>query len=80
MCAGSHLANRELYVAFARIILAYKLSTGANWDDRCVHPVKYNECDTALVAESRDFNVKLQIREGMGEILDGLTMENLEYC
>jgi len=61
------------------MILAYKLSTGANWDDRCVHPVKYNEYDTALVAESRNFNVRLQIRDGMEEILEGLTTERLEY-
>jgi phenylacetate 2-hydroxylase len=79
MCAGSHLANRELYVAFSRMILAYKLSTGTNWDDRCVHPVKYNECDTALVAESRNFNLKLEIRDGMDEILEGLTKDKLEY-
>lgn len=79
MCAGSHLANRELYVAFSRMILAYKFSTGTNWDDRCVHPVKYNECDTALVAESRNFNVKLEIRHGMEQILEGLTKDNLEY-
>lgn len=79
MCAGSHLANRELYVAFSRMILAYKLSQGSDWDERCVHPVQYNECKTALVAESRNFNVKLQIRDGMTEILERLTTENLEY-
>jgi hypothetical protein len=79
MCAGSHLANRELYVAFARMVLAYKLVRGSDWDDRCVHPVSYNECDTALVAESRDFNVKLEIRDGMEELLEGLTTEKLEY-
>jgi hypothetical protein len=61
------------------MILAYKLCRGSDWDDRCVHPVKYNECDTALVAENRDFNVKLQIRDGMGELLEGLTSEKLEY-
>ena len=75
MCAGYHLANRELYVAFSRMILAYKLSKGSDWDDRCVHPVLYNKCPTALVAESRDFKVKLQIREGLREILQGLTTE-----
>jgi len=79
MCAGSHLANRELYVAFSRVILAYKISTGSDWDDRCVHPVKYNECETALVAESRNFNVKLEIRDGMAELLEGLTKQKLEY-
>jgi phenylacetate 2-hydroxylase len=79
MCAGSHLGNRELYVAFARMVLAYKFSRGSGWDDRCVHPVQYNECETALVAESRNFNVRLQIREGMHELLEGLTTEKLEY-
>jgi len=79
MCAGSHLANRELYVAFSRMILAFKLSKGSNWDDRCVHPTEYNECQAALVSESRDFNVKLEVRDGMQEILDGLTSEKFEY-
>jgi phenylacetate 2-hydroxylase len=79
MCAGSHLANRELYVAFSRMILAYRLSQGSDWDDRCVHPVQYNECDTALVAECRNFNVKLQIRDGMSDVLEALTSEKLEY-
>jgi phenylacetate 2-hydroxylase len=79
MCAGSHLANRELYVAFARTILAFRFSAGSKWDDRCVHPVKYNECETALVAESRDFNIKLQVRDGMKVLLEGLTTEKMEY-
>jgi hypothetical protein len=57
------------------MILAYKLSQGSNWDDRCVHPVNYNECETALVAESRNFNVKLQIRDETREILENLTAE-----
>jgi hypothetical protein len=77
MCAGSHLANRELYVALARMILAYKVSQGSRWDGRCVDPVNYNECETALVAENRNFNVKLQIRDGMGSLLEGLTKEKL---
>lgn len=79
MCAGSYLASRELYIAFSRMILVYKLSEGSDWDDRCVHPVKYNECDTALVAESRSFNIKVHIRDGTKEILDGLIVEKLEY-
>jgi len=79
MCAGSHLANRELYVAFSRVILAFRLSTGSDWDDRCVDPVKYNEYQTALVAESRNFNVKLEIREEMRGLLDALTTEKMDY-
>ena len=79
MCAGSHLANRELYVAFSRMILAYKLSEGSDWDERCVDPVQYNECATALVAESRNSNINFQIRDGMKELLELLTIEKLEY-
>jgi hypothetical protein len=79
MCTGLHLANRELYVALARMILAYKFSGGSRWDGRCVDPVSYNECETALVAENRNFNIKLQIREDMGSLLEGLTNEKLEY-
>jgi phenylacetate 2-hydroxylase len=77
MCPGSHLANCELYVAFSRMILAYKLSQGSDWDDRCVHPVNYNECETALVAESRNFNVNIKIRDGMREILENLTAQKI---
>jgi hypothetical protein len=66
-------------VAFSRVILAYKLSTGSDWDDRCVDPVAYNECDTALVAESRNFNMKLEIRDGMRHILEGLITDKLEW-
>lgn len=79
MCAGSHLANRELYVAFARMILAYKISTGSEWDSRCVDPVSYNECKTALVAESRDFNIKLEVRDDIRDLLETLTTERMEY-
>ena len=79
MCAGSHLGNRELYVAFSRIILSFKLSRGADWDDRCVHPTDYNECDTALVAEARNFNLKLEVREGMRDLLESLTTTKFEY-
>jgi phenylacetate 2-hydroxylase len=79
MCAGSHLANRELYIALSRMILTYKLSQGSDWDERCVHPVQYNECETALAAESRDFYIKLQIRDGMTDMLEELTAQNLEY-
>ena len=79
MCAGFHLANRELYVAFSRVILTFKLSTGSGWDNRSVDPVQYNECQTALVAENRDFNVRLEIREEMRGLLDALTVEKIEY-
>jgi len=75
MCAGSHLANRELFVAFARLILAFEIICGSSWDERCTHPVEYNECKTALVAESRDFLVHLRVREGMSELLDSLSLE-----
>jgi phenylacetate 2-hydroxylase len=80
MCAGSHLANRELFVAFARLILAFEILRGSNWDERCTHPVDYNGCKTALVAESRDFYIKLRVRDGMSDLLDDLklTVETLK--
>lgn len=79
MCAGSHLANRELYVAFSRLILAFEIRAGTEFDQRCTHPVEYNECQTALVAESRNFPVKLRVREGMNGFLEELCTENIEY-
>jgi phenylacetate 2-hydroxylase len=79
MCAGSHLANRELYVAFARLILAYEIFEGSSWDERCADPVDYNECKTALVAESRDFLVRLRVRDGMSGVLEKLSVEHLDY-
>lgn len=79
MCAGSHLANRELYVAFARLVLAFEILAGTEFDQRCTHPVEYNECQTALVAESRDFPVRLRVRERMRGLLEELCTEKIEY-
>ena len=75
MCVGFQLTNRELYVAFARMILAFEISQGSQWDDRCLHPIKYNKYRTGLVAENRNFTVNLKARYGIMAFLESQSNE-----
>ena len=47
MCAGSLLANRELYLLFLRMLSSFKIEGDENID---YHPVKGNSDPTSLVA------------------------------
>jgi phenylacetate 2-hydroxylase len=63
MCAGSHLANREQFVAYVRFVMAFKVSPPANKKDLAiVDCLESNACPTALVAEAKDFKVKIEPR------------------
>lgn len=55
MCAGSILANRELYLIFMRLLNAFELEQA---DDVDVHPVRGNLDPTSLVAMPRKYKVK----------------------
>jgi phenylacetate 2-hydroxylase len=63
MCAGSHLANRELYVAFVRLICAFEMVEGK---DETVRPVmdtlEANAIPTSLTLEPKRFKVGLKVR------------------
>lgn len=47
MCAGSLLANRELYLVFIRMLNAFEIRPA---DEVDVHPVRGNSDPTSLVA------------------------------
>lgn len=55
MCAGSILANRELYLIFARLLNSFKVET---YDRVDAHPVHGNADPTSLVAMPRKYRVK----------------------
>lgn len=58
MCAGSHLANRELYTAFLRLITAFEMRPAKKPTD---HPIldaiDCNAIPTALTTEPKPFKV-----------------------
>jgi len=74
MCAGSLLANRELYLVFMRTLSAFEITKGTDVD---VHPVKGSADPTSLVTIPRRYEVyfkprnvkvlerELQKREGL---------------
>lgn len=64
MCAGSHLANREQYVAYVRLIAAFKIRPASLEQDRAIPDIMAsNACTTALVSEVRDFKIQLSVRD-----------------
>lgn len=63
MCAGSHLANRELFTAYIRLITAFEILPAKNDTD---HPLM--DCigctanPTSLTTDPKPFKVGLQVR------------------
>lgn len=55
MCAGSLLANRELYLAFMRTLSCFRIDP---YDDADWHPVRGNSDPTSLVAIPKKYRVK----------------------
>jgi len=55
MCAGSLLANRELYLIFMRMIASFRIE---KFDDIDTHPVKGNSDPTSLVAIPEKYRAK----------------------
>lgn len=55
MCAGSLLANRELYLVFIRLINSFKIE---KFDDIDHHPVSGNSDPTSLVAMPNKYRAK----------------------
>ena len=70
MCAGSHLANRELYVAFSRIILSMRLDEARNPGERPIlDALECNAHKTSLTTDPKPFKLCLRIRDGAEEWL-----------
>ena len=63
MCAGSHLANRELYVAFIRIISAFEvLPPKDKQDEPEMDCLEANAIPTSLTMEPKPFKVGFKVR------------------
>ncbi|KAK6832259.1 Phenylacetate 2-hydroxylase [Aspergillus parasiticus] len=64
MCAGSHLANRELYTAYIRLITAFTMHPAQNPADRPIlDAIECNAIPTALTTEPKPFKVGFKPRD-----------------
>jgi phenylacetate 2-hydroxylase len=64
MCAGSHLANRELYTAFIRLISAFEIVPAKDRSDAPVlDALECNEKKTSLTTEPKKFKVGFKPRD-----------------
>ena len=63
MCAGAHLANRELFTFFVRLITAFRILEPKNREyAAALNAMEANACHTALVAESKVFKCRFEPR------------------
>ncbi|KZZ92616.1 Cytochrome P450 [Ascosphaera apis ARSEF 7405] len=64
MCAGSHLANRELYTAFIRLIVAFQMVPAQNRaDDPVLDALEASLNKTALTLDPKPFKVGFRARD-----------------
>lgn len=64
MCAGSHLANRELYTAFLRLVVAFELTPPKEDGDRPIlDALEANAIPTSLTLEPKKFKVGFRVRD-----------------
>lgn len=64
MCAGSHLANRELYTAYIRLLVAFTLHPARDPKDNPVlDAIECNAIPTALTTEPKPFKVGFRPRD-----------------
>ncbi|MCJ1399901.1 hypothetical protein MMC11_003104 [Xylographa trunciseda] len=64
MCAGSHLANRELYTAFIRIFSALRILPPKDPQDQPVlDALECNAVKTSLTTEPKKFKVGVRVRD-----------------
>lgn len=78
MCAGSLLANRELYLVFVRMLNSFEIGKDTEVD---VHPVRGSADPTSLVTMSRHYKVFFRprneraLREALGAEVGGRLAE-----
>ena len=60
MCAGSLLANRELYLVFMRMLSCFEIEQGTEVD---VDPVRGSADPTSLVTVPRQYEVVFKPRD-----------------
>jgi phenylacetate 2-hydroxylase len=64
MCPGSHLANRELYTAFIRIISAFYIDPPRDPKDLPIlDSLECNALPTSLTTEPKKFKVGFRARD-----------------
>jgi phenylacetate 2-hydroxylase len=64
MCAGVHLANRELYAVFTRLILAWRfLPTRDESMTPVLDSIECNAVPTSFVTQPRPFKVRMVPRD-----------------
>jgi phenylacetate 2-hydroxylase len=64
MCAGSHLANRELYTAYIRLITAFEITPAQDPVDRPImDAIEANLTPTSLSLDPRPFKIGLRPRD-----------------
>jgi len=64
MCAGSHLANRELYVAFVRLIVAFRIGEARDVRDRPIlDALGCNASPTSLTTDPKPFKCEFVPRD-----------------
>lgn len=70
MCAGSLLANRELYLVFIRMLNAFEIM---EMDEIDYHPISGNSDPTSLVSIPKPYKVRFVPRnkEALKKAIDG---------
>jgi phenylacetate 2-hydroxylase len=64
MCVGSHLANRELYTAFIRLISAFHIDPPKNLADLPIlNALDCNSIPTSLTTEPKKFKCGFRARD-----------------
>lgn len=64
MCAGSHLANRELYTAYIRLITAFEMVQCKDPAERPIlHPLECSATKTALTTDPKPFKMGFRARD-----------------
>lgn len=64
MCAGVHLANRELYVIFTRLVLAFRIHEATNSSKRPIlDTIECNSVPTSMVTQPKPFDVRFVPRD-----------------
>lgn len=65
MCAGSHLANRELYTCFLRLILSFHITQSIYPPDRpFLDALECNNIPTSLTMDPKPFKLGFVVRGG----------------
>lgn len=64
MCAGAHLANRQLYAIFTRLVLAFHIREAKDPKDRPIlDTIECNSVPTSMVTQPKPFKVKFVPRD-----------------